>query len=92
MKTSSEIVFHGVTESNKQTEAYFMKNNIDTVERIFKNATKQHGKKKALGTRKVLGEEDEIQENGQIFKKVLIVVVHYLFQFYFVMFSRLNVI
>ena len=49
-----------------------MKNNIDTVERIFKNAAQQHGEKKALGTRKVLGEEDEVQENGQIFKKVLI--------------------
>jgi long-chain acyl-CoA synthetase len=65
-------VFHGITKSNKQTEAYFMKNNIDTVERIFKNAAQQHGEKKALGTRKVLGEEDEVQENGQIFKKVLI--------------------
>lgn len=32
-------------------------------------AAKLHGDKKCLGTRKILSEEDEMQNNGRIFKK-----------------------
>ena len=40
------------------------------MEKVFKKTAQQHGNKKALGTRKVIGEEDEVQENGRVFKKV----------------------
>lgn len=40
------------------------------MEKVFKNTAEQHGNKKALGTREVKGEEDEVQENGRVFKKV----------------------
>ena len=46
------------------------------MEKVFINAAKQHGKKKALGTRMILGEEDEVQENGRVFKKVTSFVNH----------------
>lgn len=29
-----------------------------------------HGEKRSLGTRQILNEEDEIQPNGRVFKKV----------------------
>ncbi len=41
------------------------------MEKVFQNTVKKYGDKKALGTRKVIGEEDEVQENGRVFKKVL---------------------
>lgn len=44
------------------------------MEKVFQNTVQKYGDKKALGTRKVIGEEDEVQENGRVFKKVLIFV------------------
>ena len=43
--------------------------NIDTLEKMLKYMSQTHTTKKCLGTRQVLSEEDEMQENGKIFKK-----------------------
>lgn len=42
---------------------------IDTLEKMFKFVTKIHTTKKCLGTREILSEEDELQDNGRVFKK-----------------------
>jgi long-chain acyl-CoA synthetase len=42
------------------------------MEKVFRFAVRQHGQKAAVGTREILAEEDEIQPNGRIFKKVFV--------------------
>ena len=37
---------------------------------MFRFAVRQHGQKAAVGTREIIAEEDEIQPNGRVFKKV----------------------
>ncbi|MEE6513006.1 hypothetical protein FKM82_020429 [Ascaphus truei] len=44
----------------------------DTLEKIFKHAVDKFKDEKCLGTREVLSEEDEIQPNGKVFKKVIL--------------------
>ncbi|KAG8580786.1 hypothetical protein GDO81_007412 [Engystomops pustulosus] len=44
----------------------------DTLDKVFKHATELFSTKGCLGTREVLSEEDEVQPNGKIFKKVIL--------------------
>jgi long-chain acyl-CoA synthetase len=44
----------------------------DTLDKIFTFAIKKNGAKKCLGTREVIDEEDEMQENGRMFKKYVL--------------------
>ncbi|XP_044147420.1 long-chain-fatty-acid--CoA ligase 3 [Bufo gargarizans] len=44
----------------------------DTLDKVFKHATKLFNAKGCLGTREVLSEEDEVQPNGKVFKKVIL--------------------
>lgn len=46
-----------------------LKNEIDTLTKMFKYVTKIHTTKRCLGTREILSEEDEVQDNGRVFKK-----------------------
>ena len=43
---------------------------VDTVTKAFNYAVAKYGTKKALGTREVLGETEEMQANGKMFKKL----------------------
>lgn len=43
---------------------------VDTLEKMFKAVTKIHKTKRCLGTREILAEEDEVQPNGKVFKKL----------------------
>lgn len=45
-------------------------NKIDTMEKMFAYVAKVFKNKRCLGTRDILAEEDEIQPNGRVFKKV----------------------
>ena len=36
----------------------------------FNYAVQKYGQKSCLGTREILGEEDEVQKNGKLFKKL----------------------
>lgn len=42
----------------------------DTLDKLFDHALAKFGKKDCLGTREVLSEENEMQPNGKVFKKV----------------------
>ena len=43
---------------------------VDTLDKMFEHAATRFPQRDCLGTREVLSEEDEIQRNGKIFKKV----------------------
>ncbi len=47
-----------------------MTGKVDTVTKSFNYAVKKYGAKSCLGTRQMLGEEDEVQKNGKVFKKL----------------------
>ncbi|XP_032410675.1 long-chain-fatty-acid--CoA ligase 4 isoform X2 [Xiphophorus hellerii] len=44
----------------------------DTLDKLFKHAVKRFGPADCLGTREVLSEENEIQPNGKVFKKLIL--------------------
>lgn len=46
-----------------------LQNKIDTLAKMFSYVTQIHTTKRCLGTREILSEEDEVQENGRVFKK-----------------------
>ncbi len=43
---------------------------VDTLDKVFEYAVVHFPQRDCLGTREVLSEEDEIQPNGKVFKKV----------------------
>ena len=45
---------------------------MDTLAKAFKFAIEKYGEKNFLGTREVLGEEEEVQDDGKLFKKLLL--------------------
>eukprot|EP00088_Acartia_fossae_P061730 TRINITY_DN7423_c2_g1_i1.p1 TRINITY_DN7423_c2_g1~~TRINITY_DN7423_c2_g1_i1.p1 ORF type:complete len:710 (-),score=189.52 TRINITY_DN7423_c2_g1_i1:200-2329(-) len=72
VKESSEEV-HIRREKSRENPTYreiILENKVDTVTKAFNYSVKKHGSKQCLGTREVLGEEDEIQANGKVFKKL----------------------
>lgn len=44
----------------------------DTLDKLFDHAVARFGRKDCLGTRELLSEENEMQPNGKVFKKVTI--------------------
>ena len=42
------------------------------MEKLFNYAAFKNGGRKALGTREILAEEDELQPDGSLFKKVIV--------------------
>lgn len=44
----------------------------DTLDKVFKHAANKFSMSKCLGTREILSEEDEVQPNGKVFKKVIL--------------------
>lgn len=63
----------GFTRDKGKSEIYtemIVQAKVDTVTKAFDYAVRKHGDRTCLGTRQVLGEEDEVQQNGKIFKKL----------------------
>lgn len=48
---------------------------ITTMESALTYACKKHKSKKAMGTRQILKESEEVQKSGKVFKKVRVVAV-----------------
>ncbi|XP_039611902.1 long-chain-fatty-acid--CoA ligase 3a [Polypterus senegalus] len=44
----------------------------DTLDKVFEYAKTKFGKNDCLGTRELISEEDELQPNGKVFKKVIL--------------------
>lgn len=53
----------------KEVHVKMLQLGLDTLEKVFKYVVKIHTTKRCLGTRQILGEEDELQPNGRVFKK-----------------------
>lgn len=66
-----DFVLHRSVSQISEVHVRFIQDNIDTMEKVFRFSVRQHGQKAALGTREILAEEDEIQPNGRVFKKVM---------------------
>lgn len=45
---------------------------ICTLDQLFKQSVEKHGNRGCMGTRELIAEEDEIQSNGRVFKKVIL--------------------
>ena len=43
---------------------------LDTLEKLFNYAANKYGDKNAQGTREILAEEDEMQTDGTVLRKV----------------------
>ncbi|XP_063771972.1 fatty acid CoA ligase Acsl3 [Pseudophryne corroboree] len=57
---------------NFQSLASSLYPGYDTLDKVVKHAMELFKNKRCLGTREVLSEEDEIQPNGKVFKKVIL--------------------
>lgn len=69
MHGDDHILYRSVAEIS-DVHVRFIQDKIDTMEKVFRFAVRQHGQKAAVGTREILAEEDELQPNGRVFKKV----------------------
>ena len=70
MQGDDSITFRSVADIS-DVHVRFIQDKIDTLEKVFRFAVRQHGHKSAIGTREILAEEDELQPNGRVFKKVI---------------------
>lgn len=43
---------------------------VDTMAKMLQFVVRRYGARRALGTRQILAEEDEVQPSGRVFKKV----------------------
>ena len=71
MKNHGEYVGM-IQETNTDNKVYrelILESGVDTLDKVWNNAVRLYEDKLCLGTRQVLGEEDEVQSNGKIFKK-----------------------
>jgi len=72
-ESSEEVHFkRDLTNDNDTYKDIIVNKKVDTVTKAFRYAVTKHSSKQCLGTREVLGEEDEIQEDGKVFKKLLL--------------------
>merc|ERR1719290_957252 len=72
VKESSEEISWRRDKSNDNAvyKDIIIDNKVDTVTKAFNYAVTKYGEKQCLGTREVLGEEDEVQSSGKVFKKL----------------------
>ena len=70
VKQGNNYVIYKKTGGISELNARYNREQIDTVEKIFSDAVRRFGQTPALGTRQILGEEDEIQPDGKLMKKV----------------------
>ena len=72
VKESSEEICWRRDKSNDNAvyKEIIIDNQVDTVTKAFNFAVSKYGEKQCLGTRQVLGEMDEVQGSGKVFKKL----------------------
>jgi len=71
IESSEEVRWkRDVSSENAVYREIIRENKVDTITKAFNYAVTKYGSKTCLGTRQVLGEEDEVQSNGKVFKKL----------------------
>jgi long-chain acyl-CoA synthetase len=63
------ITYRSVAEP-RELHVDLLRNSVDTMEKLLKYSAAKFTHKRCLGTRDILAEEDEVQPNGRVFKKV----------------------
>ncbi|XP_018021963.1 long-chain-fatty-acid--CoA ligase 4 isoform X2 [Hyalella azteca] len=66
--SDDELCYRGI-QPVTELQVEFKRNKITTLREALDYAFKKYAEKKALGTRKILSEFDEVQKNGKVFKK-----------------------
>merc|ERR1711944_292954 len=56
--------------SSKMYQEIIVEGKVDTVTKAFDFAVNKYKDRECVGTREVLGEEDEVQSSGKVFKKL----------------------
>jgi len=57
---------------NKVYNELILKNDVDTVHKVWTTAVSMYQDRLCLGTREVIGEAEEKQDNGKVFKKLVL--------------------
>ncbi|RZF44330.1 hypothetical protein LSTR_LSTR006880 [Laodelphax striatellus] len=65
------VTFRSV-QGPQTVHSKMLANGIDTMEKMLLYVVEQFKKKRCLGTREILADEDEIQPNGRVFKKYVL--------------------
>jgi len=69
-ESDTEISFkRDKTTENSHYKEIIIDNKVDTVTKAFNYSVSKYGSQSCVGTREILGEEDEVQKNGKVFKK-----------------------
>lgn len=68
-------ITYRTVDKPKKIHIDMIRNKVDTLEKMFLYVSKIHANKRCLGTRQILGEEDEVQPNGRVFKKVVYYII-----------------
>ncbi|KAF2357638.1 AMP-dependent synthetase/ligase [Trinorchestia longiramus] len=66
--SDGDLCYRGI-QPVTELQVEFKRKNIRTLKEALDYAFKKHADNKALGTRKILSEFDEVQKNGKVFKK-----------------------
>jgi len=64
-----------IQETSTDNKAYrdlILNEGVDTLDKVWNNAVRLYDDKLCLGTREVLGEEEETQPDGKVFKKLFL--------------------
>ncbi len=70
VRQSDDEVVYESPESDCPTDRDLTRAKVDTMEKAWTWAVRRYGPRPLLGTRDILAEEDEVQSNGKIFKKL----------------------
>jgi hypothetical protein len=66
-RNSKAVTFKREKGSSPMYQEIIVRGKVDTVTKSFNFAVNKFGDRECLGTREVLGEEDEVQSNGKVY-------------------------
>ena len=64
------VTFQRHKGNSKIYQEIIVEGKVDTVTKAFNFAVQKYGERDCIGTREILGEEDEVQSSGKVFKKM----------------------
>lgn len=73
-KDDRSVVYRSVDKASR-THVEMVRSNVTTMAAMFEFVARKHANKKCLGTRQIKAEEDEVQHNGRVFKKVSLLIL-----------------
>ena len=64
--TEKGVTFKREKGNSKMYQEIIVEGKVDTVTKAFNFAVNKYGDRECIGTREVLGEEDEVQSSGKV--------------------------